>query len=117
MNERLRKSSTKSFVPLRKRTMCKAKPDYEPVTKLILAYPERFYNGYDELVPFYEELISLIPDDILIWAITNNDQSSDKLQEQFSHKQLNTLGIRGWDEIWLRDCIEINKEKGVLKPK
>jgi hypothetical protein len=96
--------------------MQKAQTDYHPVSKLILAYPERFYNGYDELVPFYDELISLIPEDILIWAITNNDQSSDKLQELFSHKQLNTYGIRGWDEIWVRDCIGIIKGDAVLKP-
>jgi|GEM_PF-6199666 len=74
--------------------MQRVQTDYQPVSKLILAYPERFYNGYDELVPFYDELISLVPEDILIWAVTNNDQSSDKLQDQFSHKQINTLGIR-----------------------
>src|SRR5688572_19896384 len=96
--------------------MHKVLPDYKPVTKLILAYPERFYNEYDELVPFYDELIGLIPEDILIWAITNNDVTSDKLQEQFPHKQLNTLGIRGWDEIWLRDCIGMYKEDHVVKP-
>jgi agmatine/peptidylarginine deiminase len=58
----------------------------------------------------------LVPEDILIWAVTNNDQSSDKLQDQFSHKQINTLGIRGWDEIWLRDCIGIIKGDAILKP-
>src|ERR1035438_10237820 len=96
--------------------MYNVQTDYHPVTKLILAYPERFYNGYDELVPFYDELISLIPEDILIWAITNNDQSSDKLQDKFSHKQLNTFGIKEWDEIWLRDCIGICNGNHVLKP-
>ena len=96
--------------------MQRVQTDYQPVSKLVLAYPERFYNGYEELVPFYDELIELIPEDILIWAITNSDQTSEKLQEQFSHKQLNTLGIRNWDEIWLRDCIGINKGHTIIKP-
>lgn len=96
--------------------MQRVQTDYQPISKLLLAYPERFYNGYDELVPFYDELIELIPEDILIWAITNNDQTSDKLQEKFAHKQLNTFGIRGWDELFLRDCIGINIGNAVIKP-
>ncbi len=96
--------------------MQKVQTDYQPVSKLILAYPERFYNWYDELVPFYDKLIELIPEDIQIWAITNNDQTSDKLQEQFSHKQLNTYGIKGWDEIWVRDCLGIIQGDAILKP-
>lgn len=96
--------------------MQKAQTDYQPVSKLILAYPERYYNDYNELVPFYDELISLIPEDILIWAITNNNQSNDKLHEQFSNKQINTLALKGWDEIWLRDCIGIYKGDFIIKP-
>ena len=96
--------------------MQRVQTDYQPISKLVLSYPERFYNGYDELVPFFDELIELVPEDIIIWAITNNDQTSDKLKQKFSHKQLNTLGLRNWDEIWLRDCIGINKGNGVLKP-
>jgi agmatine/peptidylarginine deiminase len=96
--------------------MQRVQTDYQPISKLILAYPQRFYNGYDELLPFYDELISLIPEELTIWAITNSDQTSDKLQDKFSHRQLNTFGIRNWDEIWLRDCIGINKGNSVIKP-
>lgn len=96
--------------------MQRVQTDYQPISKLVLAYPERFYNGYEELVPFYDELIELIPEDITIWAITNSDQTSHKLQVQFSHKQLNTYCIRNWDEIWLRDCIGIIKGDSIVKP-
>ena len=56
--------------------------DYNEVTKILLAYPERFYNGYDELVPFYDELIALIPNNFKIGIITNNNQSIKKLEEK-----------------------------------
>lgn len=91
--------------------------DYEPISKLLLAYPERFYNVYDELVPFYDELISLLPNDLHIWIITNNNQTIEKLENKFSHKRVKFLGIKGWDEIWLRDCIGIVKGEKILKPK
>jgi agmatine/peptidylarginine deiminase len=92
-------------------------PDYAPISKLLLAYPERFYNAYDELVPFYDELISLVPNDLLIWIITNNNQTIEKLESKFSHKNIKFLGIKGWDEIWLRDVIGLNKKGSVIKPK
>ena len=90
--------------------------DYHAVSKLILAYPERFYNGYDELVPFYDELLSLIPNDFETWVVTNNNQSIKKLEEKFAHKKMNFLGLKGWDDIWLRDCIGIIKGDYVIKP-
>lgn len=90
--------------------------DYTAVSKIILAYPERFYNTYDELVPFYDELISLIPNDFEIWVITNNNQTIDKLEEKFSHKRINLLGIKGWDDIWLRDSIGIIRGNKIIKP-
>ncbi len=93
-----------------------AKADYQEMTKILLAYPERFYNGYDELVPFYDELISLIPNDFETWVITNNNQSIQKLEEFFSHKRIKILGLKGWDEIWLRDCIGINNFNSIIKP-
>ena len=91
--------------------------DYNNVSTLLLSYPERFYNGYDELVPFYDELITLIPNNFTIWIITNNNQSIKKLEEKFSHKKINFLGLKGWDEIWIRDCIGFNVNEKIIKPK
>ena len=90
--------------------------DYNEVTKILLAYPERFYNGYDELVPFYDELIALIPNNFQIGIITNNNQSIKKLEEKFKHKKIDFLGLKGWDEIWLRDCIGFNTKDHIVKP-
>ena len=91
--------------------------DYDSVTKILLSYPERFYNGYDELVPFYDELIALIPNNIEIGIITNNNQSIKKLEKKFSHKKIEFLGLKGWDEIWLRDCIGFNAKEHIVKPR
>jgi agmatine/peptidylarginine deiminase len=91
--------------------------DYKPVTTILLSYPERFYNGYDELVPFYDELIALIPNNFTIWIITNNNQTIKKLEEKFKHKKIHFLGLKGWDEIWLRDCIGLNTSEHIIKPK
>ena len=91
--------------------------DYDSVTKILLAYPERFYNGYDELVPFYDELIALIPNNFEIGIITNNNQSIRKLEDKFSHKKIEFLGLKGWDDIWLRDCIGFNTKEHIVKPR
>ena len=90
--------------------------EYSKVTKILLAYPERFYNSYDELVPFFDELIALIPNQYEIGIITNNNQSIRKLEEKFSYKKIEFLGLKGWDEIWLRDCIGLNCKDHILKP-
>lgn len=90
--------------------------DFGTVSKILLAYPERYYNSYDELVPFYDELISLIPNHFETWIITNNNQTKEKLEQKFSHKNLHILGLKGWDDIWLRDCVGLTTKNKVVKP-
>ncbi|PZP51858.1 MAG: hypothetical protein DI598_02125 [Pseudopedobacter saltans] len=90
--------------------------DYDLVSSIIIPYPERFYNDYDLLTNFFEELITLIPNNIKIWAITNNQQSINKLNHKFSYKNIDFIGLRGWDEIWLRDCIGFIKDDTIVKP-
>lgn len=90
--------------------------DYSSVQNLILAYPERFYNEYDSLTVFYDSLIDLIPNDIQLWLVTNNNATCQKLQNKYQYKKINTIGIKHWDEIWLRDCIGINMKDQVVKP-
>ena len=90
--------------------------DYSSVSKVILALPEGFYNGYDELVPFYYDLLSIIPHDITVFVICNNNQSADKIKYQFRNRNIETLVIKGWDEIWLRDCLGIINGKTIIKP-
>jgi hypothetical protein len=38
--------------------------DFSKSTNLFLAYPKGFSNEYESLVPFYDQLIELIPRDI-----------------------------------------------------
>lgn len=90
--------------------------DYSKISNILLSYPERFYNEYDHLVEFYHSLIELIPNEIQIWIVTNNQSSMQKLKDRFSYKKINTIGIKGWDEIWLKDCIGFKKEGAVIKP-
>jgi agmatine/peptidylarginine deiminase len=90
--------------------------DYSPVKNLILAYPDRYNNEYEPLTSFYDSLIELIPDDINLWLITSNKTTYNNLNTKYSLKKVNVVNIYGWDEIWLRDCLGINTESGVLKP-
>ena len=82
--------------------------DYSKVQNLILAYPERFSNEYESLTLFYDALIDIIPNDIQLWIISNNNVTCQKLTNRYRYKTVNTIGIKNWDEIWLRDCIGIN---------
>jgi agmatine/peptidylarginine deiminase len=90
--------------------------NYAAVSKVLIAYPERYYNVYDELVPFYDELISILPNNVQVWVITNNNQTIEKLELKFAHKKIGFVGIKGWDEIWLQDCLGIIGEEGIIKP-
>lgn len=90
--------------------------EYSNVNNLILAYPERFYNEYERLLSFYDNLIQIIPNDIQLWIITNNNSTRNKLLNKYRYKKVNVIGIKNWDEIWLRDCIGINTSEGVIKP-
>ncbi|HTB99748.1 MAG TPA: agmatine deiminase family protein [Ferruginibacter sp.] len=90
--------------------------EYSKVTNLILAYPERYYNEYEKLTSFYDSLINIIPNDIQLWLITNNNATKIKLESKYRYKKINVIGIKGWDEIWLRDCIGINTSEGIIKP-
>jgi agmatine/peptidylarginine deiminase len=90
--------------------------EYSKVTNLILAYPERYYNEYEKLTSFYDSLINIIPNDIQLWLITNNNATKIKLESKYRYKKINVIGIKGWDEIWLRDCIGMNTSNGIIKP-
>lgn len=90
--------------------------EYSKVNNLILAYPERYYNEYERLTSFYDSLIDLIPNNIQLWLITNNNATKIKLENRYRYKKINVIGIKGWDEIWLRDCIGINTKNRIVKP-
>ena len=90
--------------------------EYSNVNNLILAYPERYYNEYERLTSFYDLLIDLIPNEVQLWLIINNNSTKNKLESKYRYKKINVIGIKGWDEIWLRDCIGINTSNEIVKP-
>ena len=90
--------------------------DYSKVNNLLLAYPERFYNEYESLTSFYDTLIDIIPNSLQLWIVCNNQSSIQKLKQKFYYKKINAIGIKGWDEIWLRDCIGFKRGKEIIKP-
>lgn len=61
--------------------------EYSKINNLILAYPERYYNEYERLISFYDSLINLIPNDIQLWLITNNNATKQKLENKYRYKK------------------------------
>ena len=90
--------------------------DFAKANNIILAYPERFYNEFEKLTSFYDNLIDLIPNDIQIWLIVNNNSTCIKIKDKYRFKKINVVPIKYWDEIWLRDSIGLNGKDEVIKP-
>lgn len=90
--------------------------DYSKINNLLLAYPERFYKEYESLTSFYDNLIELILHWVQLWIVSNNQSSIQKIKQKFYYKKINFIGIKGWDEIWLRDCIGFKKDDEIIKP-
>ncbi|MES2279078.1 MAG: agmatine deiminase family protein [Bacteroidota bacterium] len=82
--------------------------DFSKSTNLFLAYPKGFSNEYESLVPFYDQLIELIPRDINLFLITNTKKAEREVRVKFNHKpNVDTIVINYFDEIWLRDCMGV----------
>lgn len=93
------------------------KADFSKCNALFLSYPKEFSNEYESLVPFYNDLIELIPNDIPLFVIVNKKKVGNELKAIFSHKSnVQVVPINYWDEIWLRDCMGQPTEAGILKP-
>jgi len=84
------------------------KADFSKSNNLFLAYPKGFFNEYEALVDFYDQLIELIPSDIQLTVITNTQKIQKEINRKFSHKvNVDTVVINYFDEIWLRDCMGV----------
>ena len=92
------------------------KTDFSKTNHLFLSFPKKFYNEYENLIPFYNELIELIPNDIHQFIITSTNQIALEIKNRFSHKNLDTIVVRNWDEIWLRDCMGMVNGNQIIKP-
>lgn len=91
-------------------------PDYLKVKSLFLVYPDRFKNPYSKLTDFYKQLIGLVPDDIQLNLIVNNDGPGRKIKELFPNKKIEYLTIPDFEELWLRDLMGFNIGDKIAKP-
>ncbi|PAW95311.1 hypothetical protein CKK33_18110 [Mucilaginibacter sp. MD40] len=93
------------------------KADFSKSSYLFLSYPKGFSKEYETLIPFYNELIELIPRDIKLFVITNTKKVEQELKAMFRHKpNVDTIVVNYFDEIWLRDCMGIFAGDTIFKP-
>ena len=92
------------------------KPDFSEVKHLFLAYPEGFGNEYEELAPFFDLLITKIPQEIILVLIVNNSLTKEKLRYKVKRKNLQIIIYRNWNEIWLRDIFGLLNNDYIIKP-
>ncbi len=92
------------------------KSDFSPIKHLFLCFPENFGDKYEGLTDFFAELIHLIPDNIHLYIIVNNPSSESTIKNVFKNKNLTTLLIEEFDEIWLRDMMGFNMGTHIAKP-
>jgi agmatine/peptidylarginine deiminase len=90
--------------------------DFDKVNHLILPYPRGFDNEYEKLVRFFEDLISIVPADIHQYIIVNNKAAGEIIKLMNPAKNIDTILIDGFDEIWLRDIIGFAKGNEIIKP-
>lgn len=90
--------------------------DFSPVKNLFLAYPEGFQNEYEELVSFYDKLITKIPGDINLYLIVNNVRAKERIRRKFARRKIEIVLEKAWNEIWLRDILGIVKDDHIIKP-
>jgi len=93
------------------------KTDYSLVKDLFLVYPKNFGTHYENLIPFYLKLYDLIPNEIRLFIIVNNEEAGKELKINFPEKNIEIILIDGFDEIWLRDILGFSGENNkIYKP-
>jgi len=93
------------------------KADFSKCKYLFLSYPKGFLNEYEVLIPFYNQLIELIPDNINLIIVVNTKKVKQELKCRFRHKtNLDLIVVNFWDEIWLRDCMGHYDGTQIYKP-
>jgi agmatine/peptidylarginine deiminase len=92
------------------------KPDFTKVTDLFLTYPFELDKHHHSFTNFYDELISLIPDDIHLYLIVNNNSALERVVNLFPNKNLDVVVIKQFYEIWLRDIMGFNCGDKIVKP-
>ena len=91
--------------------------DFDNVENLVLVYPEGLKDPYySSLTPFYDKLISLIPDELMIHLIVHVNCKNDSLSNRFQRDNLRTIKSDLFRDIWIRDYFGFHDNKTIYKP-
>lgn len=91
--------------------------DFGRVRGIVLSYPRRFADPfYRGLTPFFDKLIRLLPSDIEVHLVVSSPECSTEIREKFDDRQINSIVVPGFNEVWLRDLLGFSAERKVIKP-
>ncbi len=91
--------------------------EFRKVENIILAYPRSFKNNFNKATIVIEELIKKIPKNINIQLISSSPHDLNILLDRIGNgRAIESIIIKDWDEIWLRDCIGFINNNKLVKP-
>jgi agmatine/peptidylarginine deiminase len=93
------------------------KTDFSKVERLVLVYPLNILEaGYDYrvLVPFYDQLIVLVPEEIRITVFVKSEEIGQRIKDL--RENLDYVVLKGHSTIWLRDTAGFNCGDVIVKP-
>ncbi|WP_159729946.1 agmatine deiminase family protein [Sphingobacterium sp. 18053] len=91
--------------------------EFRKVENIILAYPRSFKNNFNKTTIVIEELIKKIPKNINIQLISSSLHDLNILLDRIGNERaIESIIIKDWDEIWLRDCIGFINNNKLVKP-
>jgi agmatine deiminase len=81
-------------------------PDWHSCKSIVLVYPHKLKDR-EHLIPFYDRLLSFIPDDISITLVVKDLNISDdilsKCRENGISNKIDFIEVRDIQDIWIRD--------------
>ncbi|WP_324757747.1 agmatine deiminase family protein [Sphingobacterium thalpophilum] len=91
--------------------------EFKEVENIILSYPRSFRNDFNKVTSVIEELIRKIPKNINIKLISSSPQDLNILFDKIGNERtIESIIIKSWDEIWLKDCIGFINNNKLVKP-
>ncbi len=92
-------------------------PDFGRIRGIVLSYPISFSDPfYRSLTSFYDRLIALLPNDILICLVVADPSDENTITQKFSGKKIKVINVHGFNEIWLRDILGFPHDGKVVLP-
>lgn len=90
--------------------------DFGPIRGIALSYPSDFEDPfYRSLTPFYNHLLSVLPDNLRVALIVSHRRSVDTIREAFPNREFQVIVVDNFNEIWLRDILGFPAGNSVIK--